>query len=256
MTASSPPCCQIANGSRSRRSSVDLVRIDLADRRDARPMAASRCAPRAAVGVEADQRRPAVEVELVENVDLGGLAVAGDPHLVDGEARAARSRLRDGGHMAAEIGAVERWSPPRQSAVAIVAAEARRRELAVVEPRQQPGRPPQPARQDEAVDGEDTPNAAPPARPASRPAPTSTQTRSVLHHPTQQIAERVSRLGGDFGHQRRRRHARLRVDLEPDELAILRVAVVVAEVRSGDAPAADCLMSLQRQCLYFLVNIW
>ena len=62
-------------------------------------------------------------------------------------------------------------------------------------------------------------------------------------------------MDGHFGHQRGRGHAGLGVDLQPDKLAILGEAVVVAEVGTADATAPDRLMRLERECLYFLLNI-
>src|SRR5690606_17282374 len=83
------------------------------------------------------------------------------------------------------------------------------------------------------------------ARASRYPVATSTQTRSVLHHPTQQIAERVPRLGGNFGHQRRRRHAWLRIDLQPYNFAVFRMAVVIPEIGPGHAATTNRLMSLE-----------
>ena len=94
---------------------------------------------------------------------------------------------RDRRHLAAEIGAVEAGRPTRKrrrdrgrnSAAASKSPSPRRDEQA--------RRPAQQARQHECVAERDRPNAgrrSAPRLPAS--ALTSTQTRSVLHHPTQQ----------------------------------------------------------------------
>ncbi|MNL78971.1 hypothetical protein D3C87_2054810 [compost metagenome] len=63
-------------------------------------------------------------------------------------------------------------------------------------------------------------------------------------------------MRGHLGHQGGRRHAGLGVDFQPDQLALGGGTVIETKVGSADAPATDCLMRLQSECLYFLVNIW
>ncbi|MOA63748.1 hypothetical protein D3C78_1895840 [compost metagenome] len=61
---------------------------------------------------------------------------------------------------------------------------------------------------------------------------------------------------GHFRHQGGWGHAGLGVDFQPDQFAFTGGTVVEAKVGSADAAATDCLMRLQCECLYFLVNIW
>ena len=58
-----------------------------------------------------------------------------------------------------------------------------------------------------------------------------------------------------LGYERCRRHAWLRIDFKPNELALRRGSFVKTEVRPGNPTAADYVMSLDRQSLYFLLNI-
>ena len=84
---------------------LQRMRIDLAHRRNLDP--GQRTDPLArGFGIEADQRRPAVELQPVQNVDLGGLAIADHLDLVDGKAGAGSDALDDAVDMPAEIGAI------------------------------------------------------------------------------------------------------------------------------------------------------
>jgi hypothetical protein len=63
-----------------------------------------------------------------------------------------------------------------------------------------------------------------------RPIFRSTQTRRVLHHPTQQFTERDTSRFGDIRHERGRSHPRLGIDFQPDNFAIIRETIVETEV--------------------------
>src|SRR5438309_9689946 len=84
-----------------------------------------------------------------------------------------------------------------------------------------------------------------PAAPALARA-TSAIERGVLDHPSHQLIERDARVRRKLGHERRLGHAGLRVDLETDESPGPLDAVVVAEIRSAHAPAAQ--RAMRRQC--------
>ena len=180
-----------------------------------------------------------------------------DPHLIDGEAGARRDRLHGDRQSAADHRRRRaRWHA-NSTAVAIEAAKRGGVKSPAAQPRDRRDGPAQPARQHEMVGGKrHAKRAAAVPRCLCHLPDLNANTRRPPPSNSTARRNRVPCMRGDFGHQRRRRHAGLRVDFEPDDLAIFRMAVVVAKVRSGNAPAADCLMSLERQCLYFLVNIW
>ena len=50
-----------------------------------------------------------------------------------------------------------------------------------------------------------------------------------------------------FRHQGGRGHAGLRIDLQPDQLALAIAAIIESEIGSTDAAATDRLMRLHRQ---------
>src|SRR3569833_566658 len=76
----------------------------------------------------------------------------------------------------------------------------------------------------------------------------------VLHHPGDQLLERMPGVPGLFGGQRSRGHTWLGVDLEADELAVLTCPVVETEIRPRHAPAPKRSMRLERHLLHFVVN--
>ena len=100
------PCCQIAKGSAFLDPDFERIRIDLADGGDLHPRQIGD-ALTGRIGVEADERGPAIKVEPLQYVDLRGLLVAGDADLVDGEAETRGDRLCSGRDLATEPGSVE-----------------------------------------------------------------------------------------------------------------------------------------------------
>src|SRR5438105_14362534 len=70
--------------------------------------------------------------------------------------------------------------------------------------------------------------------------------RGVLDHPSHELIERDARMRCELGHERRLGHAGLRVDLETDKSPSPFDALVVAEVRTAHAPAAQRAMRRQR----------
>src|SRR3954471_7362281 len=91
-------------------------------------------------------------------------------------------------------------------------------------------------------------HAAPRDRPrANTSAPSlSAVERGILDHPLHQLVERDARMCCEFGHQRRFRHAGLRIHFEAHQSPRPLDAVVVAEVRTAHAPAAQRAMRRQR----------
>src|SRR5215831_5808126 len=63
--------------------------------------------------------------------------------------------------------------------------------------------------------------------------------RGVLDHPSHQLIERDPRMRRELGHERRLGHAGLSVDFETDESPGPLDALVVAEIRTAHAPAAQ-----------------
>ena len=94
-----------------------------------------------------------LEVQPVQHVDLGRLAMAGDANLVDRETGMGGDGLDERRHMAADISAIEagRGHEGRRHDRG---GKARWNEIAVGQAREQPHRPAQQARHDEAFIGE------------------------------------------------------------------------------------------------------
>ena len=70
--------------------------------------------------------------------------------------------------------------------------------------------------------------------------------RDVLDHPLHELIERDARVRRKFGHERRLGHAGLRVDFETNESPRTLDAIVVAEIRTAHASAAQRAMRRQR----------
>ena len=68
----------------------------------------------------------------------------------------------------------------------------------------------------------------------------------LLDHPAHELCKRQSGMGRQLWNERGRRHARLRIHFQANQLARAAGGVVVAEVRPRNAAAAQCFMSRQR----------
>ena len=123
------------------------MRIDLADGRLLDPRQRGDALARG-LYVEADQRRPAVQPEPAQHVDLGGLAIAGHLDLVDGKAGACGDPLHETVEMAAEIAAI-RGARRQQDGRQDGGGKRRRGKIVLAEARDEPDGPAQPARQHE-----------------------------------------------------------------------------------------------------------
>src|SRR5688572_28953594 len=75
-----------------------------------------------------------------------------------------------------------------------------------------------------------------------RPDWPSSVAGSVLHHPSYKFPERITRVGGQFGHQARLGHAGLRVDFENHKFTGSTRRIVISQVSATDPPATECLM--------------
>src|SRR6476469_3994231 len=70
--------------------------------------------------------------------------------------------------------------------------------------------------------------------------------RGILDHPLHQLVEHDARMCCELGNQRRFRHAGLRIHFEAHQSPRPLDAVVVADVRTAHAPAAQRAMRRQR----------
>ena len=167
----------------------ERVGIDLADRRHLRPRAGSAMRSRAA-----PTSKPISEV-LPSSSSCSRMSISEVSALPDtctwsmAKPVPRRDRLRHVRDLAAEHrrrrGRSRRAERPLSDGVAEWRGE---RESPAARRRGQPHRPAQPARQHETVSRHDR-NGAPTRAALTAPVPTSTQTRRVLHHPTQKFTE-------------------------------------------------------------------
>src|SRR5690606_41387241 len=94
------------------------------------------------------------------------------------------------------------------------------------------------------------------------PYPTSARPRPVLNHPTHHLPKPTTGRSGDIGHKRRRGHAGLRVDLQPDESLLARKPLVIAKVRARseerrvgkEGRLLGCKVGLKIEDLYLKKN--
>src|SRR5215471_19584245 len=80
--------------------------------------------------------------------------------------------------------------------------------------------------------------------------------RGILHHPSHQLFEWHPRIGCEFRDKRGLGHSGLGVDLKADQSPCPLNAIVVAEIRTANAPAPKRTMRQESQSSGLLVNIW